>query len=260
MKKNVIVMILTAVVFLSSVFLGFSTVYRIDVVWLDPITISAESTEEVTAMHEKLAKAYDKKSYFSVNDKTAKRVLKEFPYFRLTGFEKTAPNRIIIKVKEDEEVYAVPMSESNLFYILGEEGSVLGIRDSYENRLDGENNVLLKGFSVVGNRGEELSGDSLYPAVLEFCKRLSKELGGIRRNVLEVEVLKMTETIVRVSMREGVKIYIGNVTSIPKEKAVKAAEKYLQLGEEQRLTGRILVSDSAGKLIVNYSQKDMFEF
>lgn len=261
MKKNVLVIILTSIVFLSSVFLGVATVYRVDAVLVETQIVTQAAEEEAESLQKQLLDAYDKKSYFSVDDKKAKEIVAQFPYFRLVSFKKSSPNRIIVKVAEDEEVYAVAVAgEENRYYILNDSGAVLGERESYANRLDGENNLLIKGLNVTGSQDGKLVGDDTWEYVLSLCKSLSKELGGIRRNVTSVEVLKLTDTIVRITMREGVKIYVGNPNKEAEAKAKAAVETYLGLSDEERITGRIAVSDNNGELVIGYAKKDEFEF
>ncbi len=255
-KKSLIVIILTAVVFLSSVFLGFSAVYRIEEVFLDPITISEESKAEVDEIYQKLVKAYDKKSYFSVKEKAAREVLAAYPYFRLTEFKKSSPDTLVIKIQEDEEAYAIPTGNPEEYYILGETGVILSIRNSYKNRLEEENNVLIKGLTTIsGNKGEEPTGDEVYAPLMRFCKTLSKDLGGIRRNVEGVEVeLRSPLLMTRIDMREGVKIYVEDVTDIPEKKAEEAFKKYCSLNDEQKLSGRIVVTKRKdnNEVVVDY--------
>ena len=151
MKKSVLVIVLTAIVFLSSVFLGVATVYRVDAVLLETQIVTKQAEEEAAEIRQQLMQAYDKQSFFSVEDNAAKKIVAKFPYFRMVSFEKSSPNRIIVKIAEDEEVYAVPVQGQNsAYYILNGDGAVLGIRENYVNRLDGENNLLISGFNATG--------------------------------------------------------------------------------------------------------------
>jgi hypothetical protein len=130
--------------------------------------------------------------------------------------------------------------------------------------LDGADNVLLKGLQVVGQKGAFLSGDECLNSLLTFCRKTSETLSGIRRNVTSVEVIRNTSVLeearFKVIMREGVAIYIGNPMQLTEEKARCAMEKYLSLSDEERLVGRIAVSDKDGEVIVSYSKKDDFSF
>ncbi|MBQ8296023.1 MAG: hypothetical protein IJX87_06295 [Clostridia bacterium] len=263
-KNTVLVILLTCLVFLSAALLGVSSVYRIDEVTLKPTVISAAAKEETAELQQRLQKAYEKQSTFSVKKAEAEEIMKEFPYFRMTSFKKVYPNLIVVKVTEDKEMFAVPAAETeNAYYIVSKDGVVLGIRNSYENRFDGANNLLIKGLTVTGKQGETLLGDGLVAPLLRFCEKADELLGGIRRNVVSIEVLRMTsdesDTMIRVNTQEGVKIYVRNVADYAEDKAKTAFEKYLSLTDVQRMEGRIAVSGQSGVTIATYSQEDEFD-
>ncbi len=265
MSKKFWVYILTAIFFLSATVLGVTSVYRVDTVTLSAEVVSEEARQEAEELQQRLLEAYERNSMFSVEDKEAKEIIAQFPYFRFLSFEKSYPNRIIIKAMEDAEVFAVPMSTSSTsspenYYILNIDGVVLGTRTSYENRLDGENNILVKGLTATGEKGKVLSGDAYIPALVTFCQKATEILGGLRRNVLSIEVVCMTssseETVFCFYMREGVKIYVGYPMVKTEEKAQIAIEKYLSLSAEKKAGGRIAVSDNHGELVLSYAEKD----
>ena len=68
------------------------------------------------------------------------------------------------------------------------------------------------------------------------------------------------ETFFRLTMREGVRIYVGNPYVMTTEKAQAVIEKYLSLTDSERLTGRVAVSERAGELVIGYAEKDDFDF
>lgn len=261
--KKIWVYILSAVIFLSVAFMGVSSVFRIDTVTFTPTVISDTAREEAVELQKRFEKAYKKESIFFADASQAEKILEDFPYFRMTTFEKAYPNRLIIKASEDSEVYAVPLMEESGYYLLGEDGLVLGIRDSYTNRLDNENNLLIKGLTVTGEKGLPLTGDECIDSLFSVCEIISQQLGGIRRNVVLVEVIRKTsykaDTIFRFTMREGVRIYIGNPYVLAEEKGMAAIEKYMSLSAEQRLGGRIAVSEQAENLNVSYAEIDEFD-
>jgi hypothetical protein len=100
------------------------------------------------------------------------------------------------------------------------------------------------------------------PAFFDFCQKISEKLGGIRRNVVLIEVLHPTssqqEVIVRLTMTEGVKIYVGNISQLTHEKAEAVIDCYLSLNDQERTTGRIATSDYQGQLVVGYAKNDEF--
>ena len=263
MNKKIWVYILSAIFFVSMAVLGVSTVYRVDTVTVNAIVVSDVAKKDAEELQYRLSEVYERNSIFFVDDEPTKEIMTGFSHFRLISFRKVYPNRLVVEVKEDTELFAVPvMDGSGNYYILGPDGLVLGVRDSYVNRLDGANNLLLTGLSVTGEKDGALIGDEYLSTLIEFCQKASEVLGGIRCNVISVEVIRMTtsveETVFRINTREGVRIYIGYPKSNTEEKAQVAFEKYLSLSPEKRIKGRIAVSDKLGEVIVSYAEKDDF--
>ncbi len=258
MQKRFWVIVLSAIIFLSGAVLGVSAVYRVDKVTVEASLVSKEAEIEAQALQKRLEEAYDKDSIFLASDREARNVLEEFPYFRLIGFEKAHPNRLIVKIIEDAEVYAVETHDIG-YYILGEDGTVLGVRDTHINTLNGAENVQIKGISVTGKNGSIPTGDEQFPTVLTLCKEFSSLLGGIRSNVVSVEVIRREpDTIYRITMREGVNLYFGEPSEKLKEKVEAAVAKYMSLTNEEKLTGRIVVSELREEIFTSYAAKDEF--
>ncbi len=258
-QKKFWVILLSAILFLSGALLGFSAVYRVEKVTLESYLVSDEAKVQAETLQERLEEAYVRESIFFANEDEAREIMKEFPYFRLVGFEKSHPNRLIVKITEDAEVYAVETKDTG-YYILGEDGTVLGSRETPENVLNGAENVILKGLSVVGENGKLPTGDLHFNSVLTLCKELSSLFGGIRGNVVSVEVFtREPETIYRVTMREGVKLYFGAPAQKTREKAEAAVEAYRGLTDEQKLSGRIVISANGEEIFTDYLSRDEFE-
>ena len=262
-KKNFIVIILTILIFLSACVLGFSTVYRVEEVLVIVPVVSQEAKTEAESLRGLLLSAYEKQSIFSADDTQAKSVVAQFPYFHVTSFEKDYPNRIVITVKEDEEVYAAKDATTGAYYILNTKGVVLGVRNNPANRADGEANVLIKGtpsWTLTGEKGELLQGDSSLECLFAFCEEISRLLNGIRINVSAVEVIRPasteSETIFRLHMREGVTMYVRNPYADALEKARMAIERYTDLSDSERLVGAIYVFGDEGKIGCNYYERD----
>ena len=263
MRKKIIVILLTALLFLSAAGLGVATVFRVDVVTLDTSRITRDSDEEAQALLARLKEAYVDESIFTVKRSTAEQIMPEFPYFRITGFTRSYPNRLVIEVAEDEEVYAVETgNENGKYYILNGKGTVLGVRDDATNRLDGNRNVLLKGLTVSGEKGSSLLGDEYLNTVFALCGKISEQLNGIRGNVLEIEVLwRVSEgAVIVLRMQEGVNVYVYNAEDQTNEKAIAAVNAYLALSVEEKMCGRLQVVDGIdGKISVAYYDEDFSE-
>lgn len=258
-QKKFWVTLLSAILFLSGALLGFSAVYRVEKVTLESYLVSEEAKAQAEALQTRLEEAYVRESIFFANEEEAQKIMTEFPYFRLVGFEKSHPNRLIFKITEDAEVYAVA-TQGNNYYILGEDGTVLGVRETPLNILNGAENVLIKGLSVVGENGKLPTGDPHCASVLALCKELSSLLGGIRSNVVSVEVFtREPETIYRVTMREGVKLYFGTPAQKTRAKAEAAVRVYRGLTDEQKLSGRIVISANGEEIFTDYLSRDEFD-
>lgn len=257
MQKKFLVILLSLIFFISGSVLGISVVYRVDEVTVRSSLVSQEAKAEAESLQKRLQEAYKKESIFFTTDVAAKQILQDFPYFRLVGFEKDYPNRLVVNIVEDAEVYAVECE--NGYYILGVDGMTLGLRDSHINQLNGAENVIIKGVLVTAQNGNLPTGDEHFVNILNICKEISTLLGGIRSNVVRVEVFsKSPETIYRFTMREGVKLYFGNPSVNVKEKAEVAVNKYMSLSYEEKLSGRIVISDVRGEVFSSYSTKDEF--
>ena len=265
--KKALVIILTVLVFLSCAALGFSSVFRIDSVQVNPVTVSAAANEEAQEIQTLLLDAYKTENTFTANDEKAREIVNNFPYFRFVSFKKSYPNRIVVEIAEDAEVYAVENTAGG-YYILNAEGTVLGVRDSYLNRSDEtgtQYNVLLSGFSATGNKGETLIGTGNYPYLLSMCKKVDDVLGGIRRNVISASIQggASPETVVlKLSMREGVHVYLRNPSVLLNEKTETVISYYLAqdgegLTDQQRTNGSLVVYETGNTVKCVYSAQDI---
>lgn len=268
-KKNVLVIILTVLVFLSAATLGVSTVYRVDEVTVKTSVVSEAAKTEAEELQRRLQETYQKRSTFFADQALADEVVASFPYFRITSFEKDYPNRLVFQVTEDGEMYAVPcLDDSDQYYILNAEGLVLAVRSDPANRSDGGANVILKGsgntaLTATGARGELLSGDDCLPTLFAFVNEISVRLDGIRRNVVSVEVERPAsnakETVFKLTMKEGVKIYVRDPFSLTSEKAQRAIDEYLSLSDKKKLSGMIAVWDDTDGVNAGYYERDGLE-
>ena len=118
---------------------------------------------------------------------------------------------------------------------------------------------MFKGMTINGVNGEVPTGDDCFPTVMEVCGKISALLGGIRGNVTSVEIFSRSpETIFVLTMREGVRIYIGNAKELTLEKTERAIREYTSLANAQKLAGRLIISDAGGVIYSNYAAKDDF--
>ena len=260
MNKKLVVLILSAIVFLSCAVLGISTVYRVESVTVEASLVSEEAKGKTASLQKELETLYERESIFFTDAKKADALLQSYPYFRVTGFEKIYPNRILFKIIENAEVYAVLNATGDGYYILGEDGSMLDEREHTVNSLTGAENVLLDNVRVTCQNGQIPKGEEHFLPMLDLARFLSQELGGIRSNVVKIEVfVEAPETIYRVTMREGVKLYFGNPSEQVEKKVKLAVNEYMALTYEEKLTGRIVISERGEEIFASYASKDEFD-
>lgn len=249
MRKKWLIILLTVALFIGGTVLGATATFRVDAVTIYSSEISQPAKAEAEELLQRLEDVYVDKSIFGIKQSDADDVMAEFPYFRITAFRRSYPNRVIISIAEGEETYAVEgANEQGEYFILNGEGTVLGIRADSDNRLDGERNVLLKGYTCEGVKGEALTGDVALVPTLTVCGEISTALNGIRGNVRHVEVVARTNTehgiVLMLQMQEGVKLYVYAAENATQEKAALAVQAYLDLSVSDRMSGSLMVYDS----------------
>ncbi|MGN1052915.1 MAG: hypothetical protein ACI4SH_05950 [Candidatus Scatosoma sp.] len=235
--KKIVTVILTAIVFLSAAFLGVSAVYRVEEVTLVTHNVSAPAEQEAAQLKASLEKAYLKRSTILADATAAKEAVAAFSYFRLTGFEKEYPGRLVITATEDNETYAV--SRGGKYAVYSAEGTLLSVRETPKNRADGSDNLLVLGAEEAENFAET--------AVFAFLHALDLSLSGIRGNAVKAELKKPTsrpeDDYLTLSFREGVQAVIYAPGNDPQKKAEALYAEYTSgLSLFQRTTGTIYVS------------------
>lgn len=241
--KKIVTILLTVIVFLSAAFLGVSAVYRVEEVTLITHNVSAPAETEAARLKEQLEKAYLKRSTILADDTAAKAAVASFSYFRLTGFEKDYPGRLVITATEDIETYAVSRGEKYAVY--SAEGTLLSVRESTINRADGKDNLLV--FGAETESGAENEENFIRSAVFTVLQTLDLSLSGIRGNVWKAELSKPTsrpqDDFLTVFFREGVQAVIYAPDSFPQEKAEALYKTYTyELTQSQRISGKIIVA------------------
>ena len=260
MRKKLWTILLTIFVFLSGSMLGISAVYRVDTVTVNVNYVTEVAKLEGETLQARLEEEYQGVCTLFAKQKAAEVILEEYPFFRITGFEKAYPKRLVIEVTENVEVYAIEKTAGEEYYVLNAEGVVLDIRDTYLNRLNGEENVVLKGLNVTAEKGAVPTEDDAFLTVLAVCQTLSEKLNGIRCNVVSVDLIRRSpEMVLVITMREGVKVYISNPEQFMQEKAQVALDKYFALSDAEKTGGRILLVEDAGQIYSDYSSVDEFQ-
>lgn len=258
-RRNIIAVILTVVIFLSATVLGVSAVYRVDEVRLETQTVSAAAEAEAIELRKKILARYKDDSIFFADRTKTEKELAEFPHFRMISFQKSYPDRLVIRLVEDAEIFALKKSESE-YLILGLDGTLLSVRDAATNRSDGKDNIVVEGLEADGEKGRIVSSDGLCAPLFAFAEEIDSPLGGIRTNVVKITVRRPiadeSSASFLIELTEGVVANISEPSVKTAEKARAFAEKYLKLSDADRLSGQIRVfEDKNGEIQALYSDK-----
>lgn len=257
-KKTWLTILLSAVLFLSATVLGITSVFRVSDLTLELSTLSAEAEQEAEDLQKLLEKHYRSGSIFSAKNKRAKADFEKYPHFRMVSFQKKYPNRIAIKAIEDPEVYAVEKGDGT-YYILGAEGTLLSTRQTPKNRSDGNDNVIVSGLHLLGDRGEVLSG-KYFDSTLAFCSGIDECFSGIRQNVLSVDVsstapsgveLREEDVILTLRMHEGLSVRVYHPAYRPKEKAQAFCAFFAALEPLKKMSGTVHIPDTGAVFYEN---------
>ena len=107
--------------------------------------------------------------------------------------------------------------------------------------------------------GEIVADDpSVFSLILQLCTAANGKLGGIRDNIARIEYLPADTGFNNLvfTMREGMKILIMNVADengMPEACFSAALDKYLALGDADRLHGYIMPVLSEGNIQADYN-------
>lgn len=185
-------------------------------------------------------------------------------YFEVTELTKTFPNRISMHIREKYENYA--FSLNGKYYVIGDDGTVLAIKDSNVNNLIPEqSNVEVVGFTFAEPAvGDAFAVDAGQTAAYEALRTFIAELNqrGLRSNVERIEYVSLgasdpslNRDYFYVYCTEGVQIWIMSPSVDAEEKAVAALEAYEGLEDIERTYGYIAVSGAVDQETGEYAVK-----
>ena len=252
MKKKVIITTIVSFVLLFAVVIaGLNAIFTVTSVRATYTAYSKDGEEEAQELQEKL-NGFKGKSLTFFDMKEIEKVVAEYPYFQLEETAKSYPETVRVTITERKEAFVFPL-ENGKYAVLDEEGCFLRESEDSDNRASGKNILLGGGFSyadgTLGNYASEL---------LVFYGILRENLGEVRANVLSVVVegdpkIEELQSFV-VNMREGVSVRIYDPHASVKEKSMLAVQKYLSLGDGERVCGEITVLETRdGELTCRYN-------
>ena len=192
---------------------------------------------------DKILAKYKGKSLVSLNTNDIKKQLSGFTYINVESVERKYPNKIVVKMPERKEVYAVKNAEGE-FFVLNEYGLILSKKATNVNNIDGKQNVLLEDFTIEkAVVGEVIQfKESSYFNTLSI---LADVVGKIRDSVKTVSFDTVTAQYdicdFEFELFSGAKILIYDAQELTKEKMEIALEALENADDNNKSTGTIAV-------------------
>ena len=256
MKKRLIITTIVAVFLLVAILAAaLNTIFTVTHVRTDFTTYSSEGKGEAATLREELDAFIGRSTTFlDLGELSA--TVDRYPYFRLEEVEKRYPNTVYLRIAERKETFVI--AEETGYSAYADNGVFLRTAETTANRASGEN-ILLTGFSFTRSGSPSMFTGTYAEEVRLATDAIRAKLTEERANVLSIELIRRTSDarndFFRLRMQEGVVIDLGNPSVQPAEKAALAIDRYLALGDEDRIFGFITVLDGEnGELYSDYTR------
>ena len=280
MRAKKYVVIYAVAVFLIIFLITFNSVCAITQFDVKYNVGSADMTRAAQRVQSTLENRYLNKSYLFFKDSDIREVVADEGggYLEITDISRTFPNKISVTVREKFENYAFVAEGQDAdgnpvytYYAVGDDGTVLAVSSENKNNISGRN-IEIAGFEFpavqVGEKFAVSAGFEDAYSALQTCFGVISE-NGLRGNILRIEYNGFFELpdpadwFARfiIDCKEGVQIVIPDPQIRTQEKAKKAFEAYLSLGDRVgdigRMEGRIEVTTSeSGEISAVYSPSE----
>ena len=233
------------------------------------VTVTGSSYGEALAaeIQATLDEEFGGKSYLFFRESSVYDVVSDAGegYLEVESVQKHFPNKITVSLSEKYEVFA--FEKEGKYYVVGDDRTVLAVKDSNENNIDGTNIVITGiGFPTpaVGELfAVESEFEDEYEALWTLFSSFSAE--GMWHNIARIEYgdtglndPTYEFSYFYIDTVEGVHVWLDNPGSRMAEKADLALSTYDSLTEAQRTYGYISVTEEGypeptGELLASYS-------
>ena len=271
MRSKKFVIIYAVVIFLIVFLITFNSVCSISQFEIRFEAGSAEMQTSAENIQARLDDEYLKKNFLFFKESTITSVVAEESggYLEVTGIEKHFPNRITVRIREKYECYA--FVKDGKYYVIGDDGTVLAIKDQNVNNIAGRN-VEIAGFQFEEPAVGEVFSVSArqsqaYDALLALFEQI--EAAQMRGNISKIEYYDMgvsdpqkNFTYFYIDCIEGLRIRIVKPEQNAEAKAKLTVSSYLSgeaegggFGDAERTYGYITIQESGGAVTSVYSQE-----
>ena len=271
MRSKKFVIIYAVVIFLIVFLITFNSVCSISQFEIRFEAGSAEMQTSAENIQARLDDEYLKKNFLFFKESTITSVVAEESggYLEVTEIEKHFPNRITVRIREKYECYA--FVKDGKYYVIGDDGTVLAIKDQNVNNITGRN-VEIAGFQFEEPAVGEVFSVSArqsqaYDALLALFEQI--EAAQMRGNISKIEYYDMgvsdpqkNFTYFYIDCIEGLRIRIVKPEQNAEAKAKLTVSSYLSgeadgggFGDAERTYGYITIQESGGAVTSVYSQE-----
>lgn len=255
MRSKKFVVVYALAIFLIVMLVTINAVCSISQFEIYCATGSTFGAARAEAVQSRLDEEYRGKSFLFFNENSVYDAVSEEGggYLEVLEVQKVFPNKITVSVSEKYETFA--FEKDGRYYAVGDDGTVLAIKNSAENNIDGQNTVVT-GFTFPDQKvGDVFTVDASCRGAYTALQALMDELKGrgMQRNasVIEYDTMGASDpqfnfSYFYITCVEGVKIWIEGPETRTDEKIQAALDYYESLDDGQRTYGYISVVEETG--------------
>ncbi len=263
MRSKKVVIVYAVAVFLIVFLITINTVCAITQFEVYYTVESAIMEESAGNVQKTLEEKYLHKSFLFFDESKVSEVVAQESggYLEVMSVEKNFPNRITVRVRERMETFAFRLENSEKYYVIGDDGTILSVSDENKNNIAGKN-IEIRGISFgaeqkVGDVFAVASGDEdAYQALNVIFAELNAR--GMRGNVTTIDYASVggsdpayTYSYFYVNTVEGVRFWIVSPEEDTQRKIVEVLDIYASLSDAQRLDGYIYVGSGSAEYSTN---------
>lgn len=231
------------------------------------VTGSSFGEERASRIQTTLDEEFGGKSYLFFREDSVYDVVADQGggYLEVESVEKHFPNKITVSLSEKYEVFA--FEKDGRYYVVGDDHTVLAVKEDNANNIDGSNIVITGIDFEVPAVGDTFAVSAEFEDEYEALWTLfdSFSAQGLWHNIVSIDYDDMglndptyDFNYFYIDTVEGVHVWLENPGSRMEEKAQLALETYGGLTEAQRTYGYINVIEvgypqPTGELSVSYS-------
>ncbi len=263
MRSKKAIILYAVAVFLIVFLITINTVCAITQFEVYYTVESAVMEERAETVQKTLESKYLHKSFLFFDENKVNEVVAQESggYLQVMSVEKNFPNRITVRVRERMETFAFRLENSEKYYVIGDDGTILSVSNENKNNIAGKN-IEIRGIPFgaqqeVGDVFTVASGsEDAYQALVTILAELKSR--GMQGNVTAIDYATVggSDPAYRYSYFyvhtvEGVRFWIVSPEKDTQRKIVQVLDIYASLTDAQRLDGYIFTGSGNAEYSTN---------